>query len=207
KQEEKQDVKQKVALHALQKQLSVLKLREILILASFILGAGLLRIPMQSIPSAEPITFFALLAGWLFGRKKGFLVGAGALITSNFFVFGGHGPWTLFQALGFGMAGYMGGFLKDKSGYVSAAIIAVVATIVFELILNVSSMFIFPVGFMVFLTALPFTIIHLVSNLLFSIGLPKARKLVHEKGEFNEKTICNELITKLKSSKLSGTNK
>ncbi|MBC8500977.1 MAG: hypothetical protein ISS25_04540 [Nanoarchaeota archaeon] len=200
---QKTDVKQRVALHALQKQLSVLNLREALILISFILGAGLLRVPMQAIPSAEPITFFALLAGWLFGKKKGFLVGAGALLTSNFFVFGGHGPWTLFQALGFGLAGFLGGFLRKRSGYVSTVLIAIAATLVFELVLNISSLFIFPFGFIVFITALPFTLIHLVSNIVFSMGLPKARKLIYEKGQFNERALCRELIAKFKSGKLS----
>ncbi|NQU99006.1 hypothetical protein HQ533_06100 [Candidatus Woesearchaeota archaeon] len=204
---QKTDVKQRVALHALQKQLSILNLREALILISFIVGAGLLRVPMQALPSAEPITFFALLAGWLFGKKKGFLVGAGALLTSNFFVFGGHGPWTLFQAAGFGMAGFLGGFLRKKSGYVSTVLIAIAATLVFELVLNFSSMLIFPFGFMVFITALPFTLIHLVSNVVFAMGLPKARKLIHEKGQFNERALCRELIAKLKSNKLSKASK
>ena len=198
---QKQSAKKRLALHALQKQLSVLKLREVLILTAFMFGAGLLRVPMQAVPSAEPITFFAILAGWLFGRKKGFLVGAGALITSNFFVFGGQGPWTIFQAAGFGIAGYMGGFLKEKSGYVSTIIVAIIATLAFEIIMNISSIFIFPAGaLMLFLTALPFTAIHLTSNVLFALGLPKAKRFIHEKGQFNEKDICNELISKLKHS-------
>ncbi len=199
KTDEKQKTKERVALHALQKQLTVLNLREILILISFMLGAGLLRVPMQVIPSAEPITFFAILAGWLFGKRKGFAVGVGALITSNFFVFGGQGPWTLFQALGFGIAGYLGGFLREKSGYVSALIVAITATLAFEIIMNISSMLVFPAGiFMLFLTALPFAAIHLVSNILFALGLPRAKRFIHEKGQFNEKDICNELISKLK---------
>ncbi|MAG39012.1 hypothetical protein CMO90_02895 [Candidatus Woesearchaeota archaeon] len=202
----KESAKVKVALHALQKQQSVLKLREALILISFMFGAGMLRVPMQTMPSVEPITFFALLAGWLFGRKKGFLVGSGALITSNFFVFGGHGPWTIFQALGFGIAGFLGGFLRKKSGYIGAITVALVATISFEIIMNLSSIIIFPAGaLMLFLTALPFTIAHLASNLLFAVALPKAKKLIDEKGGFNEKDVCNKLINKLKRSyKLSG---
>ncbi|MFC2135455.1 DUF6580 family putative transport protein [Bacteroidota bacterium] len=191
-------MKQKIALHALRKQLQVIKLREVIILSSFILGAGLLRVPMQVLPSAEPITFFALLGGWLFGRKKGFMVGAGALITSNFFVLGGHGPWTIFQALGFGLAGYLGGFLKEKSGYVKTAVVAVLATLVFEAVINLGSMLVFPAGFLVIITALPFIAVHLVSNLIFSFGLPKARRLIHEKGQFNEKALCHELIAQLK---------
>jgi len=207
KQELKEKTKQKVALHALQKQLQLLKLREALILFSFVIGAGLLRVPMQAIPSAEPITFFALLAGWLFGKKKGFLVGAGALLTSNFFVFGGHGPWTIFQALGFGIAGFLGGFLREKSGYISTIVIAILATLAFEIVLNVSSLLVFPAGFLVFITALPFTLIHLVSNVLFAFGLPKAKRLIYEKGQFNEKVVCHELIAQLKHNIRVSKNK
>lgn len=196
---QKSGAKEKVALHALQKQLQVLKLREAIILASFILGAGLLRVPMQAVPSAEPITFFALLAGWLFGKKKGFLVGAGALLTSNFFVFGGQGPWTIFQLVGFGAAGWIGGYLNEKSGYIKSISAAIVATFVFEIVINAFSFFIFPTGWLVFITAIPFMTMHLVSNVIFSLALPKARKFIHEKGQFNEKAMATELVSNLKS--------
>ena len=69
---------------------------------------------MQAVPSAEPLTFFAILAGWLFGRNKGFLAGASSLYISNFFMFGGQGPWSIFQAVGFGIAGWLGGTLRKK---------------------------------------------------------------------------------------------
>lgn len=203
KQGNKEDVKQRVALHALQKQAQLLNLREAVILASFILGAGLLRVPMQAIPSAEPITFFAILAGWLFGKKKGFLVGVGALVASNFFVFGGHGPWTLFQALGFGIAGYLGGFLGEKSGYLKTIVIMIIATLAFEVVLNFSSLLIFPFGLVIFLTAIPFIIIHLISNTAFAFALPRVKRFIHEKGQFNERTICRDLIAQLKRSRVS----
>ena len=70
--EQKSKSAQNVALHALQKQMQVLRLKEWLVLIGVAVGAALLRVPMQAVPSAEPLTFFAVLAGWLFGRKKGF---------------------------------------------------------------------------------------------------------------------------------------
>ena len=68
---QKVSTSQRIALHAVQKQLQVIKLKEWLIVIGFIGGASLLRIPMQALPSVEPITFYAILAGWLFGKKKG----------------------------------------------------------------------------------------------------------------------------------------
>jgi len=197
--ETKLDLKARVAVHALQKQMQVLNLREAIVLASFILGAALLRIPMQAVPSAEPITFFAVLAGWLFGRYKGALVGATSLYISNFFMFGGQGPWTIFQLIGFGIAGYLGGFLRKKSSFVETLFVVFVATVLFEITMNLSSSVFF--GFnplLAFVTALPFSIIHIMSNSVFSLFIPKAKALIDEKAAFNEREIAKKLIEKIK---------
>lgn len=202
KKKQKLSLKQRLAQQSLQKQLQVLKLREWLVTVGFIAGAAALRVPMQAVPSAEPITFFAILAGWLFGRKKGFLVGAGALYASNFLVFGGQGIWTIFQALGFGMAGFLGGFLGKKSGIWKVISISILGTLIFEIIINIGSMFMFPFGFFgLFLTALPFSIVHLASNTAFSFLLPGTKKMIYEKGEFNQKEVCRDLLQKFKKIK------
>ena len=211
KKEEKQEAKQKLsqkqrlALHALQKQLNILQLREWLIIIGFIGGAALLRVPMQAAPNVEPITFFALLAGWLFGKKKGFLTGASAGYISNFFVFGGQGPWTIFQVLGWGLAGFLGGFLRKNSKTFEVVIIAAIATLLFQLIVNTGWSFmlskVFSISiFVSFLTALPFTLAQLISNSIFALFLPKVRKIIYEKGQFNEKELCIALISKLGGS-------
>lgn len=209
----KQTAAQKVAVHALQKQLQNIKLKEWLMLSSFAVGAALLRVPMQAVPSAEPLSFFAILSGWLFGKKKGFIAGAAALYISNFFVIGGHGPWTLFQALGFGVIGWLGGFLRGTKapksfiGYASAAfpvlIIALLGTIIFEIIMNISSSFFF--GFNIFLSffsAIPFMITHIVSNLTFALFIPLAYSLSNKIGGFNEKEVALKLIRRLRSANI-----
>ena len=144
KKELKEKSKDKLALHLLLKQLEVLKLKEYILLAGFMLGGALLRVPMQAVPSAEPITFFAMLAGWLFGRKKGFLTGVGALYISNFLVLGGHGIWTLFQGVGFGMAGFLGGYLRKKAKLFEVITVVAIATIAYEVILNFGSFLFIP---------------------------------------------------------------
>ena len=201
--------KQKTALHALQKQLQVLKLKEWLLMFGFIGGAAMLRIPMQAVPSAEPLTFFAILAGWLFGRNKGFLAGASSLYISNFFMFGGQGPWTPFQALGFGIAGWLGGLLRKKASYLEIIAITVIGTLAFEIIMNAFTPLMIGTSiFIAFALALPFTIIHLVSNLIFSLALPSAKKFVEEKGGFNEKDICVNILSEYGiNSKLSWIKK
>lgn len=200
--DEKLSLKQRLAIHSLQKQMQIISLKEYLVLSSFIIGAALLRIPMQAFPSVEPLTFFAVLSGWLFGKKKGFIAGATSLYISNFFMFGGQGPWTLFQALGFGIGGYLGGFLRKKATVLETLGIMVLATIIFEITMNISSSFFMGFNVMLaFMTALPFTITHIISNGAFSFGLPYAKKLVNKAGGFNEKEICLKLINKIKRVK------
>ncbi|MBL7050977.1 hypothetical protein ISS04_02315 [Candidatus Woesearchaeota archaeon] len=198
--------KERLALHLLLKQLDLLKMKEYLVLIGLMFGGALLRIPMQSVPSAEPITFFAILAGWLFGKKKGFLTGAGALYVSNFFMFGGQGPWTIFQALGFGVAGFFGGYLRKKAKWFEIMIVAGIATLAYEIIVNFGTLMFMPFSiFAIFFTALPFTLVHLVSNVIFSLGLGKAKTFVEEKGGFNEKKMCKDMIKILKNKNKNKT--
>ncbi|MAE42945.1 hypothetical protein CMO93_04180 [Candidatus Woesearchaeota archaeon] len=199
KQESKQEVSavQRVAVRAVQKQLQLLNLKEVLLLIGFTVGAALLRILMQAVPSAEPLTFFAILAGWLFGRSRGFAVGASSLFVSNFFMFGGQGPWTIFQALGFGIAGWLGGMLRKKASYFEVALIVILGTLIFEIIMNAFTPFMIGSSiFVAFALALPFIMTHLVSNLIFALGLPFAKKFVEKKGGFNEKDICINILNK-----------
>ncbi len=198
--EQKSKSAQRMALHALQKQMSALRLKEYLVLASFMFGAAVLRSLMQGFPSVEPLTFFAILAGWLFGKKKGFLVGAGSLYISNFLVFGGQGPWTVFQALAFGIAGFLGGFLNKKWGVVRKLIggvtVAVLATVIFEFLMNISWGAMFGNPLFAIVAGIPFGIIHVLSNLVFALFLPFAMSFINKKGRFDEMEICRELLKK-----------
>ena len=197
-QESKDVSKQKLALYSIQKQLHILNLREMLIILGFIFGAAALRVPMQAIPSAEPLMFFAVLAGWLFGKKKGFIVGASALIASNFMVMGWQGPWTIFQAAGFGIAGFLGGFMSKKHKYIATAATMVSATIIYEIIVNIGSLSFMPIPLTVaFLGALPFTMIHICSNTAFSALLPKTAETIYKKGGFSEKKLLKQMKANL----------
>ncbi|MEM0230622.1 MAG: DUF6580 family putative transport protein [Candidatus Woesearchaeota archaeon] len=210
RQESKQSalLKAQLAISTVQKQMQVLKLKEYILMGGFIVGGAVLRALMQPLPSVEPITFIALLTGWMFGSKKGFIVGASSLYISNFLCIGGQGPWTPFQALGFGIAGFLGGLLsrfKLKSGTSSlkmkalilpAMLIAAISTIIYEIIMNAASIPIW--GVAAFVTALPFGLIHLISNLSFAAMLPKARNFIDEKLGFSEVPRLQEMLNKLK---------
>ncbi|NOZ80091.1 MAG: hypothetical protein GXP63_00325 [DPANN group archaeon] len=190
----------RVGLAALQKNLQLLRIKEVLFLLTFIIGAALLRVPFQWMPSVEPLTFFAILAGWMFGGSRGFAVGAGSLYLSNYLVFGGQGPWTIFQALGFGVAGFLGGQLRSEARYWEIGLVTLVATLCFEAIVDVGSLTFFPFAlFSLILTALPFSFVHILSNVLFSSVLRPAKKMADRIGGFSEQAITLELIERYKN--------
>ncbi len=150
----------------------ILKYKEILMLSTFIISSAFLRSAMQFIPSFEPITFFAVLSGFMYGRRKGFIVGATSLYISNFLVFGGQGPWTVFQAFSFGAAGYIAGVFR-KNNYFSAFLSMLLSTLLFEIIMNSYSAVFFGGSIAVaFASAIPFTATHLITNTALAFILP-----------------------------------
>ncbi len=172
----------------LSQQLQIISLKEALVMAGFIGLAAGLRAGMQFMPSVEPITFFAVLSGWLFGWRKGFIVGASSLYLSNFICFGGQGPWTPFQAVAFGAAGFLGGLISKRLTYIEAIGYMLGATIVFEIIMNAFSGIFFGGNiFLAFFTGIIFSAIHIVSNLVFAFMLPSVGHQVRKYGGFHEK--------------------
>src|SRR3989338_1438231 len=150
------------------------------LLAASVLGRVALKYVPSGLPSVEPIIPFAVLAGLLFGVKEGFVLGSSAYVVSNFFVPGLQGPWTVFQALGAGLAGLFGGVHRGFGKPTGKALIAltVFGTLVFELIVNVSGGLL-GIGWftglmglpLFFLTSLPFSAVHTLTNAGFAAFL------------------------------------
>jgi len=155
------------------------------------------RISLQFVPSVEPIIPLAIIASLLFGLKEGFIFGSTAYIITNFFVWGNQGIWTVFQALGAGIAGSLGFFLKRKKELKAKHLIffTIIGTIIFEIIMNVFGS-IFGIGLIpsniisgilfipfYFITSLPFSLTHIFSNILFAkifFPLTKLRRQSNE---------------------------
>ena len=68
--------------------------------------AALGRIAFAPVPNVKPTTDIVLIAGFALGGAPGFVVGAVAALTSNFFF--GQGPWTPWQMAAWGMTGVIG---------------------------------------------------------------------------------------------------
>lgn len=65
--------------------------------------AALSRVPFAVIPNVQPASSIVILAGAALGPVVGALAGALVPLVSNAFL--GHGPWTIFQALGWASMG------------------------------------------------------------------------------------------------------
>lgn len=68
--------------------------------------AALGRIAFAPVPNVKPTTDIVLITGYALGGAPGFVVGAIAALTSNFFF--GQGPWTPWQMAAWGMTGVIG---------------------------------------------------------------------------------------------------
>ena len=76
--------------------------------------AALGRIAFAALPNVKPTTDIVLIAGYALGGAPGFVVGALAGLTSNFFF--GQGPWTPWQMAAWGLTGMLGAGLAIASG-------------------------------------------------------------------------------------------
>lgn len=73
------------------------------------------RILFAPFPDFKPVSAIAIIAGATLGRRNGFMVGALAALTSNFFF--GQGMWTPWQMYAWGVVGYLGGVLADTGAF------------------------------------------------------------------------------------------
>ena len=76
--------------------------------------AALGRIAFAAVPNVKPTTDIVLITGYALGGGPGFVVGALAGLTSNFFF--GQGPWTPWQMAAWGATGVLGAGLAPHVG-------------------------------------------------------------------------------------------
>jgi Prenyltransferase and squalene oxidase repeat len=88
--------------------------RVVALVATLAAFAALGRIAFAALPNVKPTTDIVLISGYALGPAPGFVVGAVAGLTSNFFF--GQGPWTPWQMAGWGATGLIGGGLAALTG-------------------------------------------------------------------------------------------
>ena len=138
--------------------------------------ASLGRILFAAVASVQPATFLVLLSGYVFGSRTGFIVGTMAGLISNFFL--GHGPWTLWQMIAWGICGIIGGVLgQNKSQLVLMPFLVVSAGAgyFFGLFMNTWHWlnFVYPLNWQtlvsIWASSFIFDTMHTVGNVIFAI--------------------------------------
>ena len=90
--------------------------KEISLIATMATLAAVMRVPFAAIISVQPTTFIVMITGYVFGARAVFMVGAIGAFFSNIFL--GQGPWTPWQMLAWGLAGWTMGLLgKGQKGF------------------------------------------------------------------------------------------
>ena len=88
--------------------------RIVALVATLAALAALGRIAFAALPNVKPTTDIVLISGLALGGAPGFVVGAVAGLTSNFFF--GQGPWTPWQMAAWGAIGVLGALLARATG-------------------------------------------------------------------------------------------
>ena len=142
------------------------------------------RILFAPIPDFKPVSAIAIIAGATLGRRNGFMVGALAALTSNFFF--GQGMWTPWQMYAWGMAGYMGGVLADLGAFqrpdgnprrIALAVAGIASGLLYGAIINAYDVigflrpFTWPGAIARVAAAVPFDIMHGLSTAVFLLVL------------------------------------
>ena len=87
--------------------------REWIPLAVMAALAAISRVAFAPIPFFKPTSAIIIITSSVFGAEAGFMTGAIAALASNL-VFG-QGPWTPWQMFGWGMIGFLSGYLIKRN--------------------------------------------------------------------------------------------
>ena len=83
--------------------------REMVLLAVMAALAAASRVAFVFLPGFKPILGVIMITGMVFGPEAGFLTGAVSVFASNFFYT--QGPWTPWQMMAYGFAGFFAGLV------------------------------------------------------------------------------------------------
>ena len=131
------------------------------------------RILFGPIPDFKPVSAIAIIAGATLGRRNGFMVGALAALTSNFFF--GQGMWTPWQMFAMGLLGFFAGIIfSKKRNTLALCIYSFLSVIViYGGIMNISSVLTYTTDINLqtitayIVSGIPFDLIHAVSTVIF----------------------------------------
>lgn len=125
------------------------------------------------IPLFKPVTALTIITGICLGGESGFLVGSLSAVISDFYF--GQGPWTPFQMLAWGLIGLLAGILAAPLKKSRFALLAygALSGVIFSFIMDIWTVLWYNGSFDAGLylaalaTAVPYTVLYAVSNVIF----------------------------------------
>ena len=142
--------------------------------------AAIGRIAFAPIPNVKPTTDIVLFAGFALGAAPGFVVGAVAALSSNFFF--GQGPWTPWQMAAWGLVGLLGAGLAriaPQAGRATLALACGFAGLLYGELLNASLWVNYSdhslSGLLAYMgRGVPFDAAHVIGNVVFCLAFGPA---------------------------------
>ncbi len=158
------------------------KARELVTVSVLCALAVIGRVAFYMVPQFKPTLALIIISGMALGSQRGFMIGVITAFVSNIFV--GQGPWTPWQMLAMGAVGLIAGFMYKKEALpktaVPVCIFGFLATvIVYGGIMNPASLIMAGSEIngaalaTVYLTGLPFDVMHGLSTVVFLALLAK----------------------------------
>ncbi len=131
------------------------------------------------LPILKPVAALTIITALYLGGEAGFLVGALSAILSNFYF--GQGPWTAFQMLAWGLIGLIAGFLAKplKRSLPLLLLYGLISGLAYSFIMDVwtvlwyAERFDWSLYLSALVTAIPYTVSYVISNVLFLAVLAK----------------------------------
>ena len=131
------------------------------------------------IPFLKPINALTIITALYIGSESGFLVGSLAAVLSNFYF--GQGPWTVFQMLAWGLIGYVAGILAEplKKSRKLLLIYGAITGILYSFVMDIWTVLWYAgtlepgLYLSALVTAIPYTLSYVASNLIFLSLLSK----------------------------------
>lgn len=131
-------------------------------------------------PGFKPVAAITAITGFSLGAEAGFLTGATSAVVSNMFF--GQGPWTPFQMFTWGMIGFIAGLLGKTNWMhkkIPLILFGIFAGIFFSFgmdiwgAISMYGVFSWDAYVLALSSAIPFTVIYAISNIIFLLLLTK----------------------------------
>ncbi len=158
------------------------------------------RILLEPLPNIQPVTVIILLAAVYYGAPRAIALAGIIALSSNLLVMG-HGPWTLFQVVGWGLVGVFGAMSSNyvlKNGELNLqrlGLIAIFSAFAFDWVVSSSILMKTDISMLMpyLINGILFDLYHAVGNLVFVAWLatPLGEIMLRHKVERSSKAVSD----------------